>query len=454
MIEIDEFKLQKSGALLLPILSIMLLIINYHNANPFFNPIQVNWILFAIFSIEHLFFVRKYKEGRSYSWGIGLWVMVLIFALFHLTQRNLFTYGDFFDSFFGIWAVPFWIILIYFIDTWAKIILEKHKKNKYAKQIEGEIRKSIWKEVDRDVKEILTKLFTLVIVVLFIVLYITLPIKCSNVIYDWTEDVVSFVDLNINSGEKVVNTNQNQENVKNEENITNVGENGNTDQEKKDTKMQILYKYTIFCIALLSAIVLVFILLFNMINDLVDRFLGRNSCKTGLRAFFNEYSTPLSILIVAGALASVSFGDISSLEDNLPDFFRNLIIIILYILLFLVAIDAVRLIIKQCTANGSLLRSSMHMSFILIIKNLMDIVLDVLMNFNYDNMVSDISDSVGDTNYAKIYKKMKKTLNKALMTELNIIKKNMRIVNGNERANSPFDKSVRKFYSTGWNKRR
>ena len=105
--------------------------------------------------------------------------------------------------------------------------------------------------------------------------------------------------------------------------------------------------------------------------------------------FFEQYGTPIVVLVVAGALIFAIRNNQASANDSLwtnaatllcyvTDLFTYMIVIIVAIISLLVAFETIRLVLNQCTKQGTLLKSSMQLLFILIVQYAVGLLMGIL----------------------------------------------------------------------------
>lgn len=360
---------------------------------------------------------------------------------------------------------------------------ESYRKEKYASNLDynREIKKIEkryilsflqGKDINGEIGKPIKFLITLIFTVVFIIIYFITPLFWSkNIFQEWITSIqnsfanrsdIIYEEKKANSlGEIISEVEISTENVKdgivNRNNIhsddsINVGvdneliDEGSPQysnlQETHTESIKTWLKYSITFIACMTAICLMGILIFKAIYGLVDHIIGENKNSSEFFGFFDEYSTPLSILIVVSSTLDV-FYVLTSFKE-LPGLFEKLVCIILYMLLILVAIDAVRLVLHQCTQKASLLKSSMHLIFILLIDCMVGIVLDVFKNLNLRGLISDLLAFFINRPQSIIYQEIEKTLEKAKIYEIYRVRKALREVNVCNKKISAFEKDVQK----------
>lgn len=192
--------------------------------------------------------------------------------------------------------------------------------------------------------------------------------------------------------------------------------------EEREVFSSVLAKYTIFFIALAGIIYVGIILLYRLAIQWIEQLQNKNNSKTGLSEFFNEYSTPVSVLIVATAMLATFVGKDEWAPSKLPELFKNMASIVLCILLALITVDAVRLILKQCVKKGSLLRTAMHLTFVFLIDCVMGIIVGVMSELNIRGVISSLFAFFLQGNRTMLYNKAEEVLDEALDEEIGTIR--------------------------------
>ncbi len=209
-------------------------------------------------------------------------------------------------------------------------------------------------------------------------------------------------------------------------------------------KTSTLVEYTIFYVALTGAFVLAAILLWKVVEGALEYFLNNTSHHKGFSDFLTEYSTPFTILLITVcALSTFTSQGIS--EEGLINFFEALAVTVLLLLLLLIAVDAVRLVLLQCIQKNSLLRTSMHLVFILFIENAMGIVLGVLMGVSLKEFISSLFAFFMKDGDSETHDKIEKTLKNALSAEIDHVQSGIK-----KEKKSAFER----FHSTNWSRRK
>ena len=125
--------------------------------------------------------------------------------------------------------------------------------------------------------------------------------------------------------------------------------------------------------------------------------------------FFEQYSTPIIILAVGGALvlsirANISdnsgpvagdggegaFPDALVMLSYVTSLFGYMLCIIVVIIALLVAFETIRLVLKQCTSKGTLLKGSMQLIFVLIVQYAMGLLMGILRIFALRDVIESL----------------------------------------------------------------
>lgn len=171
--------------------------------------------------------------------------------------------------------------------------------------------------------------------------------------------------------------------------------------------------------------------------------IAKLSGRAGDQSFFAEYGTPIALLIVVGigvlAWSKVDFYNAFNGIDLITKLFTWLLIVVVGIISLFVLFEATRLVLKQCTERGSLLKTSMHLIFVIIMEYTMGLLTGILRIFAVQGIIDDIllffmpglADSIGP--------KVNEVLRKALGDEVEEITETSK---GKRRPESP--KSKRK----------
>ena len=119
--------------------------------------------------------------------------------------------------------------------------------------------------------------------------------------------------------------------------------------------------------------------------------------------FFDQYSTPIVVLAIAGAVIltirqenanpdgnDFNFENITGLLGYVSSLFSYMIAIIVAIIALLVAFETIRLVLKQCTKPGSLLKGAMQLIFILIVQYTMGLLMGLLQIFALRGVIESL----------------------------------------------------------------
>lgn len=210
-----------------------------------------------------------------------------------------------------------------------------------------------------------------------------------------------------------------------------------------------IIEYTIFYIALTGTAVSIIFLLWKTVEGLVLWIISNNKSYGGFSGFFMEYSTPLVILIMAVSVL-LTFVDEGAIMDNLPQLFMTLAGVVMSIIIVLICVDAIRLILNQSIAPNSLLRTAMHLTFILFINNVMGIIVGVLTGINLKETIISLLYFFFHVDDIQLYQNVKETLDVSLNKEVNEIKRGIK--KGSAKVNSASRFSS--FSTTHWSSRR
>ncbi|MCM1154966.1 MAG: hypothetical protein NC392_06345 [Roseburia sp.] len=195
----------------------------------------------------------------------------------------------------------------------------------------------------------------------------------------------------------------------------------NTDEGKNENNglgtFEALTEYTIFYIALIGTAISVVFLIWKTVESVCSWMLKGKPSYTGFSGFFSEYSTPFVILIIAVSVL-LTLVDAGTIMTNLPQLFTTLAGTILCIMLTLIAVDVIRLIIDQSIRPGSLLRTAMHLTFVLFIENVMGIVIGVLAGVNLKAAITSLLSFFWHRENEDLYQNMEKAMNDALNEEI------------------------------------
>lgn len=113
--------------------------------------------------------------------------------------------------------------------------------------------------------------------------------------------------------------------------------------------------------------------------------------------FFKEYSTPITMLVVVIALIisarQMDPSDTGNTTDWLKlvgELFSWLFIVIMAIIAAFVVFETMRLLLEQCMERGSLIKTSMHLIFVLVVDQTTDLLIGLLRVFALRSAVESI----------------------------------------------------------------
>ncbi len=290
-------------------------------------------------------------------------------------------------------------------------------------------------------KKYIIHVAAIAVVIIYLSLYFLMPLGWIEVkMNGWLRKTDQMVESFESKNENVSVTEAGEiERGEKEEYISTENENS-----ELGIKTSTLVEYTIFYVALTGSFVLAAVLLWKVAEGALEYFLSDTLKHKGFSGFLTEYSTPFTILLITVcALSTFTSQGIS--EEGLIKFFEALAGTVLLLLLLLIAVDAVRLVLLQCVQKNSLLRTSMHLVFILFVENVMGIVFGVLMGVSLKEFISSIFAFFMKDEDSKIHGKIEKTLKNALNEEINTVQSEIK-----NREKSVFDS----FHSTNWSRRK
>lgn len=278
---------------------------------------------------------------------------------------------------------------------------------------------------------ILRKIIVLIFVVLYIRIYIEIPkygIEASHGdgINQWIQWTGKFMESFNNMGQ----------NAKNE---TDFGSTG---------AVSVLTEYTIFYIALTGMMFSTLFLLSKMMEGILLWIFKEKHRYTGLTGFFAEYSTPFIVLIIAVSVL-LTLNDAGSIMENLPTLFTTLAGTVMSVLIIMIATDAIRLILKQSIESASLLRTSMYLTFMLLIENVMGIVLGVLLAINLKTIIHSVFSFFMPNGNTKFHQNVENALNESLDVEIKKLRRRIRSGNNEKKYRSLFSD----FYNKSWSQK-
>ena len=221
-------------------------------------------------------------------------------------------------------------------------------------------------------------------------------------------------------------------------------------------------QFLMYLIGLFVICVAVFIV-FIFINYILVKFFSQNSNQNN---FFEEYSTPIIILVVAGAIfLSIRTGSLESTGASsgeepqmwdavthainfIASTFSYILCIIVTIIALLVAFETIRLVLQQCVKRGSLLKGSMRLIFIIILQYTMGLLMGILRFFALRDVIEslilffmpDLDDSVEP--------EVKRVFNTALRHEVHQVSKEVKSSSSYKQP-----RNIRKIYTVRYKRR-
>ncbi len=182
------------------------------------------------------------------------------------------------------------------------------------------------------------------------------------------------------------------------------------------SRIAIVANYTIFYVAIVGVAFLSFMLLFVVAKKIAEKFhICQNPDKKEQSDFFNEYGTPISILIV-GLSVLISF--VGNHNFKLVELiWESLLPFLLSIIVIFVAVDIIRLILEQCLIENSLLRVCIRYIYILFINTAMDIILGVFSGLRASEWISSIISLLIPVSNSELHEKIDQYIKKVLKKE-------------------------------------
>lgn len=295
---------------------------------------------------------------------------------------------------------------------------------------------------------------TIVLIVLFFKFPSLISSKDSY-IQEITNFVSSFEQKNVYISENSTNTNNiSKSDLEKSEGSTYRKDNEQIENPvRQESRMAMLARYAVFYIAFIGAVFMALLLCGKAADGVYNYLVGEKESEIGLGGFFSEYSTPFSILIVAvSALSTFSSNGSGDIWKELPIFFENLSGVVLGMMILLIAVDAIRLILIQCTEKGSLLRTAFHLIFVLLVESMMGIVTGVLTGINLKEMCFSLFSFFFQGDRTKTYKKTTKVMNNSIKKEIEIIKRTMKR-HAKILMKKKTESSFRQFHASNWSRR-
>lgn len=204
------------------------------------------------------------------------------------------------------------------------------------------------KEEEERLKEQKKRRIAIIIIVIILFVYLLLPTLGGgeqNLAWSWRDDVQQFVDelsgdMRYQNAEKadyrkylnniVSETISDAKAVVRLGNVTKCTSQKATNEKsytrfskEKESFASSLAQYTIFFIAFAGMLYVGVVLLYRLAIQCIESLSNKDN-KNGLSDFFYEYSTPVSVLIVATAMLSTFAGTEEWTFDKLPELFKNM----------------------------------------------------------------------------------------------------------------------------------
>ncbi len=282
-------------------------------------------------------------------------------------------------------------------------------------------------------------LFTIFFVV--ILFYILIPINENTQfsITGWIEQTGQFMD-SFKETEKERIENDIEEELEHSDNA----------QSDYSGAYVALAKYTIFYIALVGTAFSMLILLWKTIEGILHwAFKEKSGSFTSFSDFFEEFSTPFVVLIVALSVLLTMVGA-ESIMSKLSPLFTTLAGTVMCIIIILIATYAIRLIIDQSIKKGSFLCTTMHLVFILLIENVMGIVLGILSAVNLKETIHSLISFFLHHQEGDLYKRVEETMQEAINDEIKFIGQTAKKRNNFASRKSAFSN----FSSVSWSRKK
>lgn len=245
------------------------------------------------------------------------------------------------------------------------------------------------------------KLLPIIVATIFVLGYIFLPYQGTSsdtTTIRWMESVKSFVECF-------------------EENSNN---SASTDRTSPLGYMNEVTEYTLFFIAIVGIVGSAFVLLCKVVSYLIGRFFFREE-KEEILDFLDEYATAISVMILAAAILMVFMGGGSL--DRVSYIWEKLLIIIMTLLIFMIAVDIVRIALEQCIRRNSLLRKCIRYLFIVIVDCVMSVVMGVISGIHLREMLASLFSFFLPGTQGKLYKRIERDIDRILQQDvINITK--------------------------------
>jgi len=152
----------------------------------------------------------------------------------------------------------------------------------------------------------------------------------------------------------------------------------NNDSVAATGVIETLVYYFLFIIISTFAFYCIFCTVLDILKNVLPHVLGKKE-EEGFN-FLIEYEFPVSVLLVTFAFLFFVLNKGFDL-NNITKSWSGFVIVILFILVTLVSIEVVRIVLKQCAERSSLLRLTIYLIFISLMKLLSEILIGVITNF-------------------------------------------------------------------------
>ena len=190
-----------------------------------------------------------------------------------------------------------------------------------------------------------------------------------------------------------------------------IGESGFKVENNQQALMLYIFIFTVLVIMVASVLTISKKIIFNK-RKRVNNDYNKN--------IIAGYEAPIAILVVFTAVL-MSFSHGMPEFDGLTDNWKVLLMIIMYILLIMIAIEIVRIMLEQCTRENSLLKRAINLVFILILDFVIGLTVGVFYKLRASDIVADICSLIFKDNENLIGKEVKNVIEKMLLKEIAVI---------------------------------
>lgn len=255
------------------------------------------------------------------------------------------------------------------------------KDDEEMQQLVTETKKDNRKKAER-------KGFPGLVLLLILALYLVLPLGNTdtynfNIVEKWINGIENFTE--VLSEEKIEPTEDEetlefpemQEEVKNE-------------AVQKNSKIRLLFSYTIYFIAIVGCMVSALYLMYHFIVRILETS-GKqkeDDRKEFFSSFFEQYSTAIIVMVI-GTAVCLSFEPGQAMDVS-GEIYKGLMIVVVDMVIALVMIDIVRLALDQCIRETSLLRCCFRYVYLLVIKVAMEVVVGILSGLHIKEMLTSL----------------------------------------------------------------